>query len=154
MRRVVAVGLALLALPGLAYGGLSLGRALLDGGGVTAASRAQIAERIGAYDTISRQTVAVLHPDDSLYVLGDPRYQLVADRDIPVTTNGWSAAVLPPQRWAALADEIHAVRPDVVLVDAVSADAMAQRGQTLRTVLDADYHIDTTNDAGTWYRHR
>ena len=154
LRRIVAAGLALLTLPGLVYGGLTLGRALLDGGGVTAASRAQIAERIGAYDTIAGQTAAVLRPDDSLYVLGDPRYQLVADRDIPVTTNGWSAAVLPSQRWDALAGEIHAARPDVVLVDGVSADAMAQRGQTLRAVLDADYRIDTTNDAGTWYRHR
>lgn len=151
-RLVALAGLAVLTLPLLAYGAETAARAIADGGGITAASREQIAERLGGYTSARREVAGVLGPDDTLFVLGDPRFQLIAQRPIPVTTNGWSAGVLPPQRWAALADELRAVRPDVVLVDRVSAVAVEENGAVVGAVLDELYDPVTATPTGIWYR--
>lgn len=153
VRRVVLAGLAVLALPLVAYGTRTTVLGLADGGGLTEASRARTAERIGHHDTISGQIAgAGLRADDSLFVLGDPRYQLISGRPIPITTNGWSAAVLPPQRWALMARELEAARPDMILVGTESAEALAQRGGSVRAVLSAQYSEVRHGDEGVWYR--
>ena len=151
-RRTALAGLAVLALPLLAYGVETAARAIADGGGITGGSPERIAERIGGYTSIERELAMIVGPTDVVFVLGDPRYQLIAQRPIPVTTNGWSAGILPAPRWSALAQELRTVRPDLVLVDPVSAEAVDEHGAAVGAVLDELYHPAASGDTGTWYR--
>ncbi len=154
-RRVGMAAVVVLAVPLLVYGSLGTGRMLLDGAGLSAASRDRIAARVGDYDTIRGELAAAgLAAADSLYVLGDPRYQLLADRSIALTTNGWSADLIPPPRWSLLAAELRGTRPDVVFVDPQSADAMRERGAELQAELATRYSVIRHSPLGTWYRAR
>ncbi len=145
---------AVLTVPMVVYGLFNAGRAVLDGAGITEASRDRIAARIGDYDVIRGELASArLAEGDSLYVLGDTRYQLLSGRPIPVTTNGRSAGFMPPRRWEQLADELRTVRPTVVFVDATSDSAVRERGSAVRAVLVQDYRMTRQSAAGSWWRH-
>jgi hypothetical protein len=151
--RVALALLAVLAVPLLAYGSLDTARTLADGGGLTQASRDRIAERTGEYVSIREEIAAAgLRAEDSLYVLGDPRWQVVAQRPIPLVTNGWSVGQTPPRRWEIMAAELRAAQPDVVFVDSGYATAIAARGAALRAELERLYTVTRASEAGTWYR--
>lgn len=91
---------------------------------------------------------------DTLHVLGDARYQLLADRPYTLGTNGWSAEFVPPQRWIVVADELRRARPTMVLLDPSAAAAMHRRGPEAEAVLQVAYDVVRTTQAGTWYRLR
>lgn len=153
-RRTVLLVTAALSVPLLAYGLLGAGRTIADGGGLTAASRERIAERVGDYTTIHIEIAASgLASGESLYVLGDPRYQLLAERPIALVTNGWSAALMPPQRWSLLADELRRIRPTMLFVDQESAVAVARRGALMGEAMNDLYVVVRVSDLGTWYRY-
>jgi len=154
-RRIGLPVAAVLTVPMVLYGLYGAGLVVLDGGGLTAQSRDRIAERVGGYDGIRRELAAAgLAPTDTLYVLGDARYQLLADRPYALGTNGWSAEFIPAQRWELIAVELRASPPDLVLVDETSADAMRRRGAGAHDVLTQRYDVVRHGPAGTWYRAR
>lgn len=152
-RRTALVLLAALAVPLVAYGSVNASRTVADGAGLTQDSRDRIAERTADYVSFRQEIAASsLRPGDSLYVLGDPRWQEVADRPIPLVTNGWSVGQTPPQRWQRLADELRRIRPAVVFVDTESARAVAIRGPVFRVALEELYVVSRQSSFGTWYR--
>ncbi|WP_433505581.1 hypothetical protein ACQP04_03165 [Pseudonocardia halophobica] len=151
----VVVLLAVACLPMLAHVASWTVPAVLDGGGVTAASRARIDERVAGYDTIRAEIAAAgLRPDDSLFVLGDPLYHLLSGKPLVVRTNGWDYDLLADRQWRELAGEVAAVRPTVVLVDDQAAGWLTERGPDLRAALARDYAPVRSGPEGTWYRLR
>jgi hypothetical protein len=93
--RAIAV-LAVACLPMLAHAASWTVPALLDGGGLTAASRDRIDERVAGYDTIRAEIAAAgVRATDSLFVLGDPLYHLLAGKPLIVRTNGWDTTSWP-----------------------------------------------------------
>jgi hypothetical protein len=144
---------ALLTVPMLVYGLLGAALVVRDGGGITAASRESIAARVADYDDIRAELVAAdLGPGETLQVFGDSRYQLLAGRPYALSTNGWSAEFIPPERWALIGDELAERRPDLVMVSGLAAQAMRERAPAARAVLERDYAVVHTSSAGTWYR--
>ncbi|MCE0768521.1 hypothetical protein LWC35_37355 [Pseudonocardia kujensis] len=147
--------LAVACLPLLAHAASWTVPAVLDGGGLTAASRARIDERVAGYGTIRTEIAAAgVRPDDSLFVLGDPLYHLLADEPLVVRTNGWDYDLMADRQWRELAGEVAAARPTVVLVDDQAAGWLAERGPDLRVELARDYTPIRTGAEGTWYRLR
>jgi hypothetical protein len=144
-----------LTVPIVAYGLIGATQMIADGGGLTAASRERIAERVAGYDTIRGEIAAAgLRSEDRLHVFGDTRYQLLAERPYALPTNGWSAEFVPPQRWLVVAGELRTVRPEMVFVDLRAAAAIELRGRPAADVLASDYAVVRTGSAGTWYRRR
>lgn len=152
--RAIAL-LAVACLPLLAHAASWTGPAVLDGGGFTAASRARIDERVAGYDTIRAEIAAAgVRPADSLFVLGDPLYHLLAGKPLVVRTNGWDYDLMADRQWREMAGEVATARPSVVLVDDQAADWLAERGPDLRAVLARDYTPVRGAAEGTWYRLR
>jgi hypothetical protein len=154
-RRVTWTVLAALTVPIVGYGAVGVVKGVADGGGVTAASRERIAERVGSYDTIRAEIAAAgLRPGDTLHVFGDTRYQLLAERPYAIATNGWSVTFVPPRRWVVVAGEIRDAAPDVVFVQSEAAAAIRVNGPEVAGLLRTDYVPVRSGPAGTWYRHR
>lgn len=154
-RRTGLPVVALLTVPMVVYGLLGAGLVLRDGAGLTAASRDAVAARVADYAAIRAELAAAdLRPGDALQVFGDSRYQLLADRPYALSTNGWSAEFIPPQRWELIGTELVERRPDLVMVSDVAGEAIGERAPTVRAVLERDYTVVRTSPAGTWYRAR
>lgn len=152
-RRAGLPAVALLTVPMIVYGLLGAALVLRDGAGLTAASRDAVAARVADYDDVRAELAAAgLRPGDALQVFGDSRYQLLADRPYALSTNGWSAEFIPPQRWELIATELAQRRPDLVMVSELAAEAMRERAPAARAVLERDYTVVRTSPAGTWYR--
>lgn len=147
--------LALACLPMVAHAASWTVPMMLDGGGFTAASRARIDERVAGYDTIRAEIAAAgVRPDDSLFVLGDPLYHLLAGKPLLVRTNGWDYDLMADRQWKELAGEVATVRPTLVLVDDQAAGWLAERGPDLREELARDYRPIRDGAEATWYRLR
>ncbi|GAA4543027.1 hypothetical protein [Pseudonocardia xishanensis] len=152
-RTAAVVGV--LCLPMLAHAGSWVLPTLLDGGGLTAASRERIDERVADYDTLRTEIAAAgLRPGDSLYVLGDPLYNRLSGTPLTVRFDGWTYDLMSDDQWSEVAAEVATTRPSVVLVDAGAAEWVADRGRAVGAELSRDYLPYRTSEQGTWYRLR
>ncbi|WP_433556396.1 hypothetical protein ACQPWY_29670 [Pseudonocardia xinjiangensis] len=150
-----AVLLAALCLPMLAHAASWALPTVLDGGGFTAASRDRIDERVAGYDTIRTELAAAgVRAGGSLYVVGDPLYNMLAGAPLVVRFDGWTYDLMTDGQWREIATEVGAVEPAVVMVDADAREWVADRGQDLQQVLARDYVRYRTSAEGTWYRLR
>jgi hypothetical protein len=124
------------------------------GNGITADSRAGIAE-LGTVPTARAELAAVGHrPGESLMVFGDPTYHLVAGEPIPVRLNGWSPELLTPAHWAELTGELTADPPDLVMVTNLNVGVVPDRGPAVAALLAERYERVRSSPAGDWYRLR
>jgi len=152
-RTAVLVGV--LCLPMLAHAGSWVLPTVLDGGGVTTASRDRIDERVADYTTIRTEIAAAdLRPQDSLYVLGDPLYNRLSGTPLSVRFDGWTYDLMSDDQWDEVAAEVADARPDVVMVSADAAEWVADRGRAVGAELSRDYLPYRTSEQGTWYRLR
>lgn len=150
-----AVVLGLVCLPMLAHASSWALPTVLDGGGLTAASRERIDERVADYSTIRAELAAAdVQPTDSLYVLGDPLYNRLSGTPLSVRFDGWTYDLMSDDQWSEVAREVAAVHPSVIMVSTDAAGWVTDRGPQVREVLDRDYVQYRTSDEGTWYRLR
>jgi hypothetical protein len=151
--RTGAVVLAALSVPMVVHGLVPVAQVVAAGGGLTGASRAEIAQRIAHHGTVRAELAAVpVRPDDRLYVLGDPLYNYLADLPLPLRTNGWGYEFFTPRHWASVAAEVEAGRPTLVLLDPVAEPVVRERAPALRAVLNRRYVELRRSDHGVWYR--
>jgi hypothetical protein len=155
-RRALAIAAACaVAAPMLAHGAVWLGGTVLDGGGLTAASRERIDDRVADYDTVRGEAAAAgLRPEDSLYVLGDPLYNYLTDHPLTVRTDGWAYDLMAAYQWDDLAGEIRASRPAMVFLQEPAPDWVRDRGPAVTRELARDYDTVRVSSEGVWYRLR
>jgi hypothetical protein len=153
--RPLVVGVLVLSTAPLVYiGVLGAERPAVLGNGFTAESRARLAE-LGSRPTAERELAAVgYRPDESLMVLGDPTYQLVAGAPSPVRHNGWSPELYTAAQLAELTADLERVRPDVVFVTALNVDVVPQRMPEVARLLATSYERVRSTPVGDWYRLR
>jgi len=88
----------------------------------------------------------------AIFVGGDPLIYVLAGRAQAVAVNGWALELYPPERWAALNQEMRRARPADVFIADSYADLIRARSPALEGLLGADYTRAARFPDGTWYR--
>jgi hypothetical protein len=152
-RTPAIVAACAVAAPMLVHGAVWLGPTVLDGGGLTAASRERIDDRVADYDTVRGEAAAAgLRPEDSLYVLGDPLYNYLTDHPLSVRTVGWAYDLMADYQWDDLGREIATTRPTMVFVEDMARDWVRDRGPAVTREFARDYDTVRVSSEGVWYR--
>ena len=90
----------------------------------------------------------------ALYVMGNPLYSDLLDKDQPIALNGWSPEQWLDDQWAWFEDQIDAARPEFLLVDEPGADLIADHPE-VEQLLELLYRpFATSSFSGTWYQLR
>ena len=155
---VAGATVVLVALPTLyvgLFGHFGVVSTAADGAFLTQAGRAHIVDRVPGRALIEAEVrTAPIAGADSLYVLGDPLYNLLAERPIALRLNASTPEFFDAGMWHELAVDLDHRRPDVVLVEAFRYNLVRERGQEFQRVLDEGYRPVRTSAAGMWYRLR
>lgn len=89
-----------------------------------------------------------------VYVAGDPRVYLLANRAQALPINGWALELYPPERWRALEGEFVAHAPRFVFIASDYAEIVRTRSHAISARLATTYAIARRTSDGTWYRAR
>lgn len=117
--------------------------------------RAGVDTQASLHEDSVKQGLAASSPDDSVYVLGDPRVLLAAGRAQPVKHNGWALEVLLPHQWKEFSDALRQSRPAYLYVSRTHPPLLAKRAPELGEWIAQEYSsIHTDDTEGTWYRRR
>ncbi|MCY7343527.1 MAG: hypothetical protein LH603_17270 [Pseudonocardia sp.] len=152
-RRLAA--LALVCLPLVAHGARTLVWTAIDGGGLTAGSRSRIDARQGHHHLVAAELAAVpVATTDSLYVVGDPLFNLLAGLPLPLRTNGWNFWLFTPRHWDQVAAQARRARPTLILVEERAEPLVREHAPALSALLVERYTVVRDEEFGTWYRLR
>ncbi len=92
---------------------------------------------------------------DPIYILGDPAYYVLSDRNQAPPVNGWSPEVWTDQLWVEIQEGIVAEQPEFILIDSHSCSVLLERSPSTVALIEATYDIFRPRDAvGTWYIRR
>lgn len=100
-----------------------------------------------------RETAELLHAEEpgSLYVFGDPKHLLDADRAMATSVHGWAWEVQPPSMWRRVLAELQAAPPRYVLVERQYEELIRERHPPLWAWLHGAYRPAWRSGAGVLY---
>ncbi|MET0660878.1 MAG: hypothetical protein ABW110_22290, partial [Steroidobacteraceae bacterium] len=107
---------------------------------------------ISAEMTNSVATALNDRPEGSLYVFGDPRFLLAADRKQAVPHNGWALEIMTAAQWQRFARTLEEAHPRYVYVSRGYQDLLPRRAPELAAWLEQNYeafYVDSLQ--GRWY---
>jgi hypothetical protein len=92
---------------------------------------------------------------DPIYVLGDPLYLFLTDRDQAPAITGWSPKFWTESLWQELGDGLRSEQPEMLLIDEFSSTVAQERSPETLAIVEAEYAMlrPSTRD-GVWYIHR
>lgn len=107
-----------------------------------------------AWDRISRDTEFLRSPEarpGPIYVFGDPRAILLAERRQAIPINGWSWESYADRQWDALPALLEGAAPVYIGVDRRYEPLLRERAPGVWDWLGARYRITQAGASRTWY---
>lgn len=89
-----------------------------------------------------------------IYVAGDPRYYLAADRGQAAVINGWALELLLPAQWRQLQRDLEKKRPAYIFVSRFYRTLLPNRSPRTMSVILARYRLVRAGEHGDWYEFR
>lgn len=107
------------------------------------------------YGKIANDIEPLTTGNEPIFVLGDPVYYLLADRDQAIATNGWSPETWSHDIWEDFREELMATPPGTLLIDDRTDRIMRERSpETLETISELYELLRPSSFSGAWYQLR
>lgn len=154
---LAAIVLVLLTLPTLRHQAATMRDLARSGFARDAQAQQHFQTLIDPHDRTIAQTRFLLGstalPGD-IYICGNPRYYLAANRRQAVSINGWSMELLLPQQWKQLTLELEDKRPGYMFVDQYYRKLIPSRSPAMAREIAARYRLLRSGTLGDWYERR
>jgi hypothetical protein len=94
-------------------------------------------------------------PGGSLYVFGDPRFLLAAERAQAVPHNGWALEIMTASQWDMFAEALLKAHPDYIYLSGSYDSLLQRRAPQVREWLELNYQLFSVDSFdGGWYHRK